>query len=330
MLLSLLFSHQVSATVECNGLKYSPLGCFTDEYPFSVEGYRNARMPWSISRVDPWMKLTNALYTELSVDWQRPEASRFLADRPVVVMTHGWNSAWNSGSWLNAAQSAYQQYGAVNFVGLDWSGGANTIDYPRAAANCLIAGRAIGYMFHKLRRAGFQGDLHCGGHSLGAHVCSYAAKYARDEFGIVLNRVTGLDPAGPLFEMTEPPVRIDKSDADFVDIIHTNGGLDNGFLGMNRAVGHADFYPNGGRQQPGCGVNFSCSHSAAYLFYIDSIKNNGCSFLPCDSDNYSDGNCNYCPGSSVTDCNVMGQDAYKPRNDTTYYGNTKSADSPYC
>ena len=96
-------------------------------------------------------------------------------DRPVVVMTHGWNSAWNSGSWLNSVQSAYAQYGAVNFVGLDWSGGANTIDYPRASANCLIAGRAIGYMFHKLRVGGFQGQLHCGGHSLGAHVCSYAA-----------------------------------------------------------------------------------------------------------------------------------------------------------
>lgn len=68
--------------------------------------------------------------------------------------------------------------------------------------------------------------------------------------------MTGLDPAGPLFEFTEPPVRIDKSDATFVDILHTNGGIDNGFLGMNRAVGHADFYPNGGRQQPGCGVNF--------------------------------------------------------------------------
>ena len=41
--------------------------------------------------------------------------------------------------------------------------------------------------------------------------------------------------------------RIDKTDADFVDLIHTNGGAeDQGFLGMNAAVGHADFYPNGG------------------------------------------------------------------------------------
>ena len=60
----------------------------------------------------------------------------------------------------------------------------------------------------------------------------------------------GLDPAGPLFEQTTEEVRIDKSDAAFVDIIHTNGGNeDRGFLGINAAVGHADFFPNGGRQQ---------------------------------------------------------------------------------
>ena len=40
MLFLYLFG-STSATVECNGPKYSPLGCFTDEYPFSVDGYRN-------------------------------------------------------------------------------------------------------------------------------------------------------------------------------------------------------------------------------------------------------------------------------------------------
>jgi len=34
-----------------------------------------------------------------------------------------------------------------------------------------------------------------------------------------------------------------------VDVIHTDGGL----LGNPAAMGHADFYPNGGRPlQPGC------------------------------------------------------------------------------
>ena len=33
----------------------------------------------------------------------------------------------------------------------------------------------------------------------------------------------GLDPAGPYFENTDPSVRLDPTDALFVDVIHTDG-----------------------------------------------------------------------------------------------------------
>ena len=35
--------------------------------------------------------------------------------------------------------------------------------------------------------------------------------------------LTGLDPAGPFFENAWTKYRLDQSDADFVDVIHTNG-----------------------------------------------------------------------------------------------------------
>lgn len=59
---------------------------------------------------------------------------------------------------------------------------------------------------------------------------------------------TGLDPAGPGFEANEPLLRIDTSDAQFVDIIHTNTDE----YGMDDATGHVDFYPNKGAAQTGC------------------------------------------------------------------------------
>ena len=62
----------------------------------------------------------------------------------------------------------------------------------------------------------------------------------------------GLDPAGPYFSYTDPEVRLDPSDARFVDVIHTDAGL----LGTSQNVGDVDFYPNGGSRQPGCYFGF--------------------------------------------------------------------------
>jgi len=62
-----------------------------------------------------------------------------------------------------------------------------------------------------------------------------------------------LDPAGPYFENTPEEVRLDPSDADFVDILHSDAEklLDLG-LGTAQVSGHIDFWPNDGIQQPGC------------------------------------------------------------------------------
>jgi hypothetical protein len=39
-----------------------------------------------------------------------------------------------------------------------------------------------------------------------------------------VGRITALDPAKPWFDGSNRPQRISKSDADFVDVIHTNSG----------------------------------------------------------------------------------------------------------
>lgn len=59
----------------------------------------------------------------------------------------------------------------------------------------------------------------------------------------------GLDPAFPLFEPGSKSERLNAGDADFVDVIHTDGGI----FGYPWPLGHADFFPNGGIPlQPGC------------------------------------------------------------------------------
>lgn len=59
----------------------------------------------------------------------------------------------------------------------------------------------------------------------------------------------GLDPAFPLYMFVDPLSRLSADAADFVDIIHTDGGV----LGSPWPSGHADFFPNLGIPlQPGC------------------------------------------------------------------------------
>ena len=62
-----------------------------------------------------------------------------------------------------------------------------------------------------------------------------------------------MDPAGPLFESFPATLRLDPTDATFVDVIHTNAdSLLRGGLGARNPLGHVDYYPNGGRVQTGC------------------------------------------------------------------------------
>ena len=65
--------------------------------------------------------------------------------------------------------------------------------------------------------------------------------------------LTALDPASPYFENKHIDRRVDPTDADFVDVIHTDGKtlVVNGF-GTTQDMGHIDFYPNGGYDQIGC------------------------------------------------------------------------------
>ena len=58
----------------------------------------------------------------------------------------------------------------------------------------------------------------------------------------------GLDPALPFFATARQHWKLDLTDADFVDVIHTNAGI----FGKIETCGHVDFYINNGQSQPSC------------------------------------------------------------------------------
>lgn len=86
---------------------------------------------------------------------------------------------------------------------------------------------------------------------MGAQIAAYTSYLLQKELGEAPGRITGLDPAAPLYEYPDTETleqRLDPGDAYFVDVIHTNAN----HLGVVNPAGHVDFYPNGGETQPDC------------------------------------------------------------------------------
>lgn len=126
-------------------------------------------------------------------------------------------------------------------------------------------------------------------------------------------------------------VRLDPSDAELVDVIHTDGKSI--FLlgyGMSQPCGHLDFYPNNGKEQPGCDITqtplvpltlirdgleeasrvlVACNHVRAIKLFIDSI-NSQCPYIAHQCASYQhflDGRCFGCKSGSG--CALMGYHA---------------------
>lgn len=166
---------------------------------------------------------------------------------------------------------------------VDWEKGAELPNYVKAAANTRLVGKQLAQLLLQLsEHKGLDlGRTHLIGFSLGAHASGFAGAELPG-----LKRITGLDPAGPLFESQHPKTRLDNSDADFVDVIHSNGeNLILGGLGSWQPMGDVDFYPNGGRVQIGCSNLFvgAVSDFIWCKVLLQSSKNiisNLCHFSP--------------------------------------------------
>ncbi|OXU24788.1 hypothetical protein TSAR_004361 [Trichomalopsis sarcophagae] len=138
------------------------------------------------------------------------------------------------------------------------------LNYRESAKNTEQVAASITRFFVKLAEV-YDKDLskwaylHFMGHSLGAHVVGQAAEMLKPF--VNNHRVTGFDPAKPYFDEGEGVrMRLDKSNAQFVDVIHTNSSPDEKTFGLYEPLGHIDFYPNGGNTQPCCTRNSKTIH----------------------------------------------------------------------
>ncbi|XP_046738807.1 pancreatic lipase-related protein 2-like isoform X2 [Diprion similis] len=195
--------------------------------------------------------------------------SSFDSEWPTKVMIHGWTDSIDS-RWYITYRENYLANGNFNLIFVDWSSPAGR-EYFTSAKLTRPVGEHLGKLLAFLEDDGnvSLSNVHILGHSLGAHVAGVAGSMVSGRVG----RVTGLDPARPAFEapfLIDSRERLDPTDAEFVDVIHTCSGT----LGFVSAIGHADFYPNGGTfNQPGCPPIASqfCSHARSHQYMSESI-----------------------------------------------------------
>ncbi|XP_061398438.1 lipase member H-A [Musca vetustissima] len=193
----------------------------------------------------------------------------------IKVIIHGFTGNRFHSS-IRPLDQAYMAQGIDNVFLVDWRDAAK-LDYYTSRKAVNAVGKYLGEMLEKfIAKHGITlSEVHIIGHSLGAHIAGNIGRH----FNGSLGRVTGLDPALPLF-FPNSPDSLQENAAMFVDVIHTDYPV----FGDITPRGTADFYPNFGyTPQRGCeSVDivaasklivdaYSCSHNRAVTLYAESI-----------------------------------------------------------
>ncbi|EGW11684.1 Pancreatic lipase-related protein 1 [Cricetulus griseus] len=309
-----------------NEVCYNNLGCFSDTEPWAGTATRPLKLlPWSPEKINTRFLLytnenPNAFQLLQPSDPSTIEASNFQVARKTRFIIHGFIDKGEESWVLDMCKNMFKVE-EVNCICVDWKRGSQTT-YTQAANNVRVVGAQLAHMLDVLMTnySYSPSKVHLIGHSLGAHVAGEAGSRTPG-----LGRITGLDPVEANFEGTPEEVRLDPSDADFVDVIHTDAAPLIPFLGFgtNQMMGHIDFFPNGGQNMPGCKKNalsqivdldgiwsgtrdfVACNHLRSYKYYLESILNpDGFAAYPCTS--YKDFESDKCFPCPVQGCPQMG------------------------
>ncbi|CRK94034.1 CLUMA_CG007558, isoform A [Clunio marinus] len=194
--------------------------------------------------------------------------SNFNPAHETRITIHGWLGTAGSTVHVNT-RPQYLEVDNFNLVTVDWSVGASSINYITARNRVDDAAAVVARFIDFCHLHGFIQfpRVHIIGHSLGGQMAGVAGK--RVSRGRV-QVITALDPAGPLFSLNDPDRRVAPTDGVYVEVIVTNGGV----LGFMDPIGQANFYPNFGVAQPGCGSDASgqCAHERVNAFFAESIR----------------------------------------------------------
>ncbi|KAM4863630.1 lipase member I isoform 4-T4 [Urocitellus parryii] len=224
----------------------------------------------------PRLKIVLMMYTRNNLNCAEPLLGlnnslnvNFNTQKKTVWLIHGYRPMGSTPSWLSNFVRSLLHKEDINVIVVDWNHGATTFIYNRAVKNTRKVAEALTeYIQYLLTHGASLDNFHFIGMSLGAHISGFVGKIFHGGLG----RITGLDPAGPKFTGKPSNSRLDYTDAKFVDVIHSDAKG----LGIQEPLGHIDFYPNGGKKQPGCPKSIFSDYKASLCVDCGSFKKNSC------------------------------------------------------
>nr|CAI5861502.1 unnamed protein product [Callosobruchus analis] len=188
-------------------------------------------------------------------------------------------------------------------------------------------------------------NVHIVGHGVGAHIAGYVGATYND-----IRKITGLDPSGPRFDGMPDIVKLNPTNARYVEIIHTDA-YNGRSQGTKEVLGHSDFFVNNADSQPGCKENNTfdnivsvernqlshgeilpgCSHKRSFKYFIESLMHTNCTFLGIRCNNYEDFSNGKCTSCEETDnCRTFGAKSYPHSIQKTVYYLDTADDNPFC
>ncbi|XP_053714718.1 lipase member H isoform X1 [Synchiropus splendidus] len=272
------------------------------------------------------------LYTRLSPSCGRELRHQHLSaqphlnlSRPTAFVIHGYRPTGAPPVWIDHIVRLLAEQRDMNVIVVDWNQGAANLNYFTAVTYTREAAHNLTAFILAMQEGGASlGSLHLIGVSLGAHLAGFVGANLKGRIG----RITGLDPAGPMFTGAGPDDRLDPTDAELVDVLHT----DMNSFGLRGQHGHIDFYANGGADQPGCPRSifsgksyFVCDHQRSVFLYLCAL-NRTCrlSGYPCASySDFLDGRCLQCEAFRPASCPLLGYDLSEWKEVLLQLGQTK-------
>ncbi|KAK5644058.1 hypothetical protein RI129_007903 [Pyrocoelia pectoralis] len=269
---------------------------------------------YNADHVNLWLYTRNNTFNPIKLT---STDTSLLKGRRTILLAHGFLCTHENNLIPELRDAYLNRYNDSYIIAIDW--GAYSKDY-YANVFCNVP-RIAKTVAEFLCKADTElniniNDLHVLGHSMGGQLAGLIGQETKAQCFKELGRISGLDPAAPLYSFKSKSERLDASDAKEVMVIHTNTAA----LGYAGKCGTVDFYPNYGVFQDGCSIldspDIACSHLRAISYMIESISSN----------NFYGKSCLWCSSCLINPFEgskaIMGEDLSYEAESCSYYMDT--------